>query len=251
MRLARRYWQWRCGLRQVVVASDVGGGWKGPEGIEGKPVSRRSVASVDDIVRYPTFHKSAGLTSTTVTSHSLVSCLIPITGDHAWSDSRVGIIFALRVGFREKPRFDFVTRSREHFAPFSSSSQPNFGFAQSRNSRSEFRPSPRGFTRPHGIVNRSRETSLLTDFGNHFIAHSLTRSKLNTTVRCPLHIHISFSQPLPRHYYLRVILQSREILHQLWFTVENNDSYDGHTTYFLAINSVLFHALVRLNLTAP
>lgn len=35
--------------------------WKGAEGIERKPVSRRSAASVDDTTRNPTFHKSVGL----------------------------------------------------------------------------------------------------------------------------------------------------------------------------------------------
>lgn len=96
---------------------------------------------------------------------------------------------------------------------------------RSRNSRAA---RSHGFTRSHEIVNWSREINPLTDFGNHFIAHSLlSRSKLNATKRYSIHVTVRHltSYILPRQNYLRILLQSREILYDLrnneiWETME-------------------------------
>lgn len=82
------------------------------------------------------------------------------------------IVPALQVGLRKKEKnaFDFVTYpaniSLFLFVFATTLDSPNW------ETRAEF-CSRCGFTRPHKLVNRSRETRLLTDFGNHFIAHSL------------------------------------------------------------------------------
>jgi len=102
--------------------------------------------------------------------------------------------------------------------------------SQSRNSRG-VSLSPRIYATTRN--RKSRETSPLTDFGNHFIAHSLlarnwTRPRV---IRC--NIRLSLDQLLCRHNYFRIVSQPREILHRLWFTTENNDFYDK--IYFLVI----------------
>lgn len=142
---------------------------EGGRGNRGKARLRRNAASVDDTARDPTFHTSAGLTLTTVTLHSLVSYSIPIERLRVIRASITRNCFRARIRFR-KNAFDFVTFFRKY-------SLFLFNFATildspNRATRAEFR-SHRGFTRPHEIVNRSRETSPLTNFGNHFIAHSL------------------------------------------------------------------------------
>lgn len=86
--------------------------------------------------------------------------------------TRDPILEIVTFGFRKNEivvAFDFVALSRKYFT-FSLHLRNHIRF--NRETRAEFR-SHRGFTRPHEIVNRSRETSPLTDFGNHFIAHYL------------------------------------------------------------------------------
>jgi len=108
------------------------------------------------------------LTLTTVTLRSLVSYFIPIGRLRDPIAHRLSKLFSA-LKFR-KNELNFVTFSRKYFTL-----SPRFcnyiGFTQSRNSRGSFAVTVN--LRAHEVVNRSRETSPLTDFGNHFIAHSL------------------------------------------------------------------------------